>query len=574
MSTIGLLGCSIVCCYTTRERTDTCFTDSGLTMYQAVYPWLVRDQFKLLIPDKQNNSNWSTAEKKMVTVMRRERPEHVEFTESGRHCDIVTKYVDDDGVTCGPTLQSASQKLLSFITRRDVHVVYHGPDTCGDRKPWCKYEHFHLTFISKVRPGLDTVWANAVHQHKAVSKSCHIPNTQVTKFPGSWANYLTQLPRLTWRVPICQLMHSFSMWIFEPYVVRDTPTEAAPVASTSRQSPNDFQLPSGRTMNLYKYIRWLIKEYDYEDQVAMTKGAMLTHDHSTFEKALTHPMFNSVCAKAFSVDKAMEIIQGFQARYESIDWAKYEQNEKYFPVDVSLNLFRHLLTHHDISVDAFVQDVWDILTFKRPKTNLMFLHGVPNSGKSYIVRSFCVLFKFLATVQGSSSFPFMELASASCGLIEEPSFTDEALQSFKKLAEGTPTEVSVKNKGAVKISRIPLFLTANYPFWKDGGALERQAFSTRMIEYQFKQSAGFLKLAKKQLNPAMWKQLFAPFVYPRSSDDSGTSGDDELLEYLALVTPPSKKSRLNVPEAEEDTLTMEDVVLAEIHDEVDEDFDT
>ncbi|KAI0217858.1 hypothetical protein LSAT2_030426, partial [Lamellibrachia satsuma] len=143
-----------------------------------------------------------------------------------------------------------------------------------------------------------------------------------------------------------------------------------------------------------------------------------------------------------------------------------------------------------------------------PKTNMMFLHGVPNSGKSFLIRSVASLYKYSATVQGTSSFPFMELAKASFALIEEPSFTDETLQTLKKLAEGTPTEVAVKNKGAARISRIPLAITANYPFWRDGGAAEKQAFSTRMMYYKFSNPAGFLKMAKKPLNPAIWRELF------------------------------------------------------------------
>lgn len=438
-------------------------------MYQAVYPWLIGDQFELLIPRRQNNIVWSKVERKMVDNLRDNGPEHVLFTEAGRHCDIVAKYAHTECNVAGPTIATASMKLIAFINRRDVHVTYHGPDTCGDRKPWCRFEHFHLTFLSKVRPGIDTMWANVVHQHKAVTKSVQIPPTQMTKFPGSWANYLSQLPRVTWRVPITPMMEPFAEWIFDEYVERPAPTEHEPVASTSRENQNDFHLPSGRSMNLYKYMRYLIKEYDFDNPDDMTKGAMQFHDTSTYEKAVAHPMYKSMVTKAFDVEKALEIMQGFKVRYENIKWEKYETNEGYLPVDMSMKLFNHLLTFHDISVDQFVQDVWDILTFKRPKTNLMFLHGVPNSGKSFIIRSVCWLFKFLATVQGSSTFPFMELASASCGLIEEPSFTDEALQSFKKLAEGTPTEVSVKNKAAIKVCRIPLFVTANYPFWKDGG---------------------------------------------------------------------------------------------------------
>lgn len=102
------------------------------------------------------------------------------------------------------------------------------------------------------------------------------------------------------------------------------------------------------------------------------------------------------------------------------------------------------------------------------------------SGKSFILRSVVALYKYRATVQGTSSFPFMELANTSIALIEEPSFTGEILQVFKKLVEGTPTEVVVKNRAVALVPRIPILVTANYAFDKDGSAVDRKAFLTRM----------------------------------------------------------------------------------------------
>ena len=115
-------------------------------MYQAVYPWLVRDQFSLQIPRTMNNSFWNDPMQKMVDVIREQEPEKVKFVDRGRHALLVSEYGDDDCIVAGPTIQSASHKLLNFLTRRDVHVVYHGPDTCNDKKPWARYEHFHLTY--------------------------------------------------------------------------------------------------------------------------------------------------------------------------------------------------------------------------------------------------------------------------------------------------------------------------------------------------------------------------------------------------------------------------------------------
>ena len=179
-------------------------------MYQAVYPWLTRDQFHLYVPRVVNNTHWSEATRTMVDRVREEKPENVTFGDKSLHCNILTQYDAYDVTIPGANIHTASMKLINFINKRDAHVVFHGANACTDKKPWSRYEHFHLTFISKCRPGLDTMWANVVAQHKAVTKGCQIPNTQITKFPGSWANYLTQSPRITWRVPVCQLMDEFS----------------------------------------------------------------------------------------------------------------------------------------------------------------------------------------------------------------------------------------------------------------------------------------------------------------------------------------------------------------------------
>lgn len=324
-------------------------------MYQAVYPWLVTDQFTLQIPRTMNNSFWNDGMQKMVDVLRAEKPDRVTFVDKGRHANLLCEYGEDDNIAPGPTIQSASEKLLNFIRKRDVHVVFHPPNTCTDKKPWSKYEHFHLTFVSKYRPGVDTVWANVVAQHKALAKGCQIPFTQITMFPGSWANYLTQRPRITWRVPICQVMEVFSLWVFEEHVEREeVPATHSQVDNAtpgqSKDTETNFQLPCGKSMNLYKYVKWLITTFGHSNRESLIEGALSTADTSTFERALTHPMFDSVCNKAFAVDKSLEAMQGFKAHFEKIQWDKFEGNHVYLDVDVSIRLFRHLLTHHECNV--------------------------------------------------------------------------------------------------------------------------------------------------------------------------------------------------------------------------------
>ncbi|KAI0234581.1 hypothetical protein LSAT2_015182 [Lamellibrachia satsuma] len=497
------------------DKMKAALRERGINMYQAVYPWLCADQFQLHVPGTYNDDKWTIEEQRMVDTIRTQMADtqipQIEISTNYRSLDILNVH-ESNAPTQVPDIDAASAKLLSFIQRRDVHVVYHGPDMCSDKRPWSRYEHFHLTWVSHFRAGVDTVWNGVCALYKAVARHSTIPPTQTTKYPESWANYLAQEPRITWRVPKDPTMRQFAAWVFRPHVERpvelNQPGSSTSDATTTKANTKyEFTLPSGKTMNLYKYLKFLVTTYGHTCREDLVDGALRANDTSTFEKALTHPYFDSVCSKVFAVDQAMEQMQGFRQLYTNMNWSKFTESDKYLNVDASLRLFKHLLQHHDISFNAFVDDMWRLVTFAQPKTNMVFLHGVPNSGKSYVIRSLVAMYKYSATCQGTSSFPFMELVKASFALIEEPSFTNENLQTLKLLAEGTPTEVSVKNKGAAKITRIPIAITANYPFWQDGGAAEKAAFASRMFHYKFGQPAGFLKLAKKPLNPAMWRDL-------------------------------------------------------------------
>lgn len=62
----------------------------------------------------------------------------------------------------GITEHSAGTKLVQFIHRRDVHVVFHGPNQCHEKRYWNKYTHFHLTYVAQTRPGVTALGITSV----------------------------------------------------------------------------------------------------------------------------------------------------------------------------------------------------------------------------------------------------------------------------------------------------------------------------------------------------------------------------------------------------------------------------
>ena len=520
-------------------------------MYQFIYPWLTPDMFRVHMPN--NVSACKELDKDLVM--------EADFCMAGndntKH-QVSTPTIEPN--RCQPDVDDqiyrAAQKFIQYVEKRDTVVTYHGPDTCSDKKPWAIYAHFHVTVIADRRLGADTMYNNVVALHRKIA-TCHIPASQITRFPASWANYLTQRPRTPWYVGNAPLITEFAQWTMNEYINRQVPLPAnrkrlfEDAQNTNRNADADadpdealLHMRNGKVQKLYDCLSWQIKEHDYATREDLVDGALSHGTSDNFSRALIHPHFDTLLNKAFTMDRAIEINTPFKIQLQKMKWEKFN-TDKYLAKDVSLELIKQILETQGISTLQFTRDVHDLLTLAKPKNNLLCLEGVPNSGKSFIARSIAALYKYQNTCQGTSSFPFMEIASASIGLIEEPVFNNDALQKFKKLAEGTPTDVAVKNRKAARVPQIPLIITSNYDFVVQGGSTEKSAFNSRMKKYMFKAACGFLKLAKKMLNPGIWQDLFDA-ITPDETDGS-SSDDNELREYLNMTT--SRQQRQNEEDA-------------------------
>lgn len=478
-------------------------------MYQFIYPWVTPDMFTLLLPKGAHADVNSTDYQVCIDIDFQTAGDNkvkdlYHATKNTKTTKIKANHAAHDD--CDMQIFKAAEKFIAFIDKRDTEVTYHGPDTCNDKKPWAIYAHFHVTVVSGTRLGQDTMYNNVVAMHRKVA-TCHIPASQITKFPASWANYLAKTPRITWHVGTEPIIDQFGKWTMEGHIApieRQTVSRKRIFADALGTQKENFDpdnpeqamlhMRNGKCQKLYDYLSWQIKEHDYATREDLVDGALSHGTGDNFSRALIHPHFDVLLNKAFTMDKATEINMPFARLFEKMDWSKFNTKE-YLAKDVSLRLFSAILKNEGICESVFVKDIHELLTLKNPKQNLIFFEGVPNSGKSFIARSIASIFKYQSTIQGTTSFPFMELAQSSIGLIEEPVFSADALQTLKKLAEGTATDVAVKNRKAARIPRIPLLITANYDFIVQGGSTEKEAFASRMKKYVFKAASGFLKLA-------------------------------------------------------------------------------
>lgn len=93
----------------------------------------------------------------------------------------------------------------------------------------------------------------------------------------------------------------------------------------------------------------------------------------------------------------------------------------------------------------------------------------------------------------------MSLVNVEIGLIEEPNMTMETLQTFKKIAEGVDTKVSIKYGSDQTIRPTPLIITSNPDFDQHAQSIEKEAFKSMYIKYIFINKSDCLAKVKKNI---------------------------------------------------------------------------
>ena len=347
--------------------------------------------FKLVVPE--SNANCSTLQKSigydadLRMAAHEQLKKHLRTDVNVNKPTITANHTEGD---VNDTIFYAADKFVQYIQSRETCVTFHGPNDCSDKKPWAQYTHFHVTVISDRRLGTDSRYNNVVALHRKCATS-HIPASQQTRFPASWANYLCQEPRILWHADTHQLISEFAGWTMAEYhnkqeqlpANRKRTFQDMETKTTDDTNPENATLTmrNGKVQKLYDYLSWMIREYGYSTREDLVNGALSHGTSDNFSRALIHPHFDTILTKAFCMDRAVEINTPFKVLFEKMDWSKF-QTDQYLSKEVSLHLINQILEAQDINLGQFANDVYDLLTFQKPKQNLICLEGVPNSGKS------------------------------------------------------------------------------------------------------------------------------------------------------------------------------------------------
>ena len=149
-----------------------------------------------------------------------------------------------------------------------------------------------------------------------------------------------------------------------------------------------------------------------------------------------------------------------------------------------------LFENNNINLRLFLKDLFTVLNKKHFKKNTFRIWGVPDSGKSMILRA--IANQYYANIQGvsgcASDFYFADMVRKSLILLEELWVIPTTCDDFKSLLSGYSFQVAVKHSNRREtIERTPVLVTGNHDTYGKGylDSTDEDALQRRTFSYYF-----------------------------------------------------------------------------------------
>lgn len=181
-----------------------------------------------------------------------------------------------------------------------------------------------------------------------------------------------------------------------------------------------------------------------------------------------------------------EDFKTFYSRERAYRWCQLNDQPYYHTLDASMGIFEDWLTDQlsrnnlevpkpsggtmqiKVSCKECLQWFVDVLFRRLPKLNCITIWGPHCAGKTYVEKALSTPFLNIGYLENwnkfiNSGFPFMDCVNRRVIVWNEAQVTGDNSQreDLKKLFEGAPMSVNVKNQEHAYVSRTPIIVTTN-----------------------------------------------------------------------------------------------------------------
>lgn len=220
--------------------------------------------------------------------------------------------------------------------------------------------------------------------------------------------------------------------------------------------------------------------------------------------------FRSIFSQALTEMRNMNESMGITYIDRLVDFQpKDDEAGKYLSVHETARVFSEWCEEQHISQSKLLTEMFTILTKKNAKINTLLLHGESNAGKTYWSKALSPFEDLTGQTIQSADFAWSKCVDKEVIMIPELSFTKpEQVEEAKKIFEGLPTTINIKNKEGRMMKRTPILLQCNTLPWARQFSQERNAFLNRSFHHIDLKQSRVLAEITKEANPLYFGRIF------------------------------------------------------------------
>lgn len=185
------------------------------------------------------------------------------------------------------------------------------------------------------------------------------------------------------------------------------------------------------------------------------------------------------------------------------------RDDYYYSYEETLKHIRELLQWQTFltpwTVDEFVYHVHLIMERYYKKRNTLFIHGPPNSGKTWFADFLSSYYLNVGQVGNFNRFNMFPLNDCHVRRVlvwNEPNIEPSAFDTVKMLCGGDPLAANIKYQSGVVIDRTPVIMTSNKQIFIES----EPVWSTRISFFQWKECP-YLAKCTRYPHPVAWADL-------------------------------------------------------------------
>lgn len=214
--------------------------------------------------------------------------------------------------------------------------------------------------------------------------------------------------------------------------------------------------------------------------------------------------------EVFSLSIMHYTIRDFKEMYLSpkcqpVFAARKEVSEYYLDKEDTLKYCSKLIDfQHGENGKEFLTNLVNVVDRRVPKLNTFQVTSPPSAGKTWFFDMVCNFFLNRGNLKNFnrfSGFPFQDCHLRRILLWNEPNATPDSIDTLKMIFGGDDCAAGKKYEGDVNITRTPLIITTNTPFYPRIEALNHRRYS-----YTW-EAAPFLKDVTKKPHPLYFPDL-------------------------------------------------------------------